>query len=361
MKVLFDYQTLMQKMGGVSRYHCELKKHLDKIENVSCDIPGLLSQNIYFENEFGIKAVKRYLPKTRRIIKMLNKIHTGFICRTNKYDILHPTWYDPYILKFRGESKIVYTIHDMIPELFPEHFPEKVRNERKQCFFAADKIIAVSENTKRDILKIYPQIPQDKISVVYESASLSGDSEDIAGLPEHYILYVGTRKEYYKNFAGLFEASAPLLKEYRDLYLVCVGGGMFNKEEIAEFQRYGAENKVMQIQLKDEQMNTVYRRAMCFVYPSFYEGFGLPVLEAMWNDCPCALSNKSSIPEVAEDAAIYFDPTDKKNIENAIRQIITDTALKERLVERGQIQRLKFSWDKAAQETYQVYMDAVKP
>ena len=360
MKVLFDYQTLIaQKYGGVSRYHCEIKKELDKIYGVSVDVPVLFSQNAYFEHEYGIKAVKEYPPKTKRLVKILNHWNTYLKCKLNKYDIIHPTWYDPYLLGHIGSAKLVITIHDMIYEIYPERFSSNAIENRKRYIFAADKIIAVSQNTKQDILTFYPEIVPDKISVIYESATLASKSKEVKGIPSRYILFVGARKGY-KNFEKFYQAIVPLLRREKDLYLVCIGGGAFDQKENLMINASGVAKKVQQHWLTDEELNTVYQRALCFVYPSLYEGFGLPILEAMGNSCPCAVSRASSFPEVAGEAAIYFDPENKQDIYQTVNRLVEDTLLREHLRDLGIIQYTKFSWEKTAQEMYEEYCKLVE-
>lgn len=360
MKVLFDFQTLIsQKYGGVSRYHCELRKELDKINDVVTDIPVLFSQNFYFENEYGIKAVSKYPPKTQRLIRTLNHWNTYLKCRKNHYDIIHPTWYDPYLLGHIGTAKLVVTIHDMIYEIYPDKFSKQGIENRKRYIFAADKVIAVSENTKRDILRFYPEIIPDKIAVIYESSTLVPQTEPIQGLPLQYILFVGARKGY-KNFDIFYQAIVPLLKQHEDLYLVCVGGDTFTQLEMGMLDASGVSGKVRQYCLTDAQLNTAYRKALCFVYPSKYEGFGLPILEAMGNGCPCIVSNASCFPEVAGNAAIYFNPEDKDDIYLQIKKVIDDSSLRQNLKEAGKRQYDRFSWREAAHQLYDVYSEVLK-
>ena len=173
-------------------------------------------------------------------------------------------------------------------------------------------------------------------------------------MPEKYILYVGNR-DFYKNFNNFILAVEPLLKEHKDLYLIAAGGGLFNKDELKLFESKNLKNKIIYKSADDTSLATLYSNALAFIFPTLYEGFGIPALEAMNCDCPVVMSNTSSLPEVGGDAAIYFDPTKTGDMTEKIGSVIFNKELREGLVKKGAIQRNKFSFEKTALDTMKIY------
>jgi glycosyltransferase involved in cell wall biosynthesis len=218
-------------------------------------------------------------------------------------------------------------------------------------------IIAVSENTKNDIIKLYG-IDENKITVVYHGNSLFVDDNMntlINKLPERYILYVGDRWAY-KNFDYFVKSVIPILQKDKGLYLVCGGSHPFNKKEIRLLKYYRCENRVLHVCVSDnDTLIGLYKNALAFVFPSLYEGFGIPVLESFSCGCPVVLSNSSSFPEVAGEAGVYFNPEDESSIREAIGSVIYNEEVRADLIKKGYKQLEKFSWEKTALETRRVY------
>ena len=354
MRILYDYQILLaQKYGGISRYYYELIERMRKQKDVSADIYCYFNQNAYFEGMFSDRGkdwLKR-LGETR-----VNQKVTLFQIRKNHYDIIHPTYYDPYILD-KKSGKLVITVYDMIHERYADTLGRNdpgVIEMKKKMILAANHIIAISESTKRDILEFYPEVPEEKITVVYIASNFkpSFNEEIVQRFPEKYILFVGSR-DTYKNFKRFFEAVKPMLEEDQDLHLVCVGGGAFTENERTEQGPLSA--RVHQINAGDEILSCAYTKAQCFVFPSQYEGFGIPTLEAFACDCPVVLSNTSSMPEVGGDAVVYVDPLNAEDMRGKIREVLTDSELREELVTRGRKQLTRFDWDQIATETLECY------
>ncbi len=205
----------------------------------------------------------------------------------------------------------------MIHEIYPEYFPlnDETSAWKKELAEKATKIIAISKNTKKDIIKYYG-INSNKIDVIYLGNSLydSGisnkiDRNIIGTMPKKYILFVGSRK-IYKNFYFFVEAVAPVLQKDENLNLICVGGGPFSNDERFYLKSFNIDRQIYHYTVNDDTLSEVYKRAIALIYPSLYEGFGLPILEAYSCSCPVILSNTSSLPEIAGDAAAYFDPKD---------------------------------------------------
>ena len=350
-KVLHDHQIFStQKFGGISRYFHELTKN-----KKNSTISVIYSDNHYFSKPFFKKfnIKNKYF---RYILAKVNKLYS--ICKIifSNYDIFHPTYYDPYFLKYLRKPFVI-TIYDMIHEKFPEYFKDSKRliENKKKLAFKASRIIAISESTKKDIIEIYG-IESGKIDVIYlaSSFSLSAKKPKIRTLDFPYILFVGKRG-LYKNFKNYIFAFSKVSKVHEDFKTICIGGGNFTDEEIDMFKKLEILDKVTQISASEEELWDYYSNSKMFVFPSEYEGFGLPILEAFSAKTPCLLSNKSSFPEVAKKAALYFDPKNQDEIIKRILQIIESESLKKQLIEKGESRLNFFSWTKTISATENVY------
>ena len=386
MKILYDYQIFTkQNYGGVSRYFYELMDNL-RAHKIDIEIPINYSKNIYIkEADFLSRPLKGYTeykdfllglrPKGKaKIYKLLQKLN--FIknaetanqkisierLKKQNFDIFHPTYYDSYFLKHIGKKPFVLTIYDMIHETYPELFSadNKIARQKKILAQKAEKIIAISENTKKDIIK-FIGINEDKILVIHLGNSINRQENNLKintdllkKLPEKYILFVGNRASY-KNFNNFSKALIPLFKINKKLNAVCAGGGEFSDKEINFFKTFNITDKFRQYSVNDSDMTLLYKNALVFVFPSLYEGFGLPILEAFNCGCPVAASNRGSLPEIAGNAAAYFNPEDISSITDAINNIIADDGTKEKMKKNGFEQLKKFSWEKTAEKTLDVY------
>jgi len=250
----------------------------------------------------------------------------------------------------------------MIDEIFSEpQSPSSVAcKEKLSAVKRADHIICISESTRRDLIRLL-NVPIKKTSVVHLGFSLTRDSESSSDLISNlnntssFILYVGNRNGH-KNFRGLLHAYAQsdfLKNKYK---LICFGGGRFSASEISLIQELDLKlDNVQQVSGSDAALGAYYKLAKVFVYPSLYEGFGIPPLEAMSFNCPVVCSNTSSMPEVVGDAALMFDPKDCESIKVAIERVVENEELRGDLVNRGRNRVQFFSWEKCAEETFEVY------
>jgi glycosyltransferase involved in cell wall biosynthesis len=279
-------------------------------------------------------------------------------------DLFHAT---DHLLPYFRRIKSVFTLHDLIFLFHPEtHKPLNrwfLTLMMPRFLRAADAVIAVSECTKRDAIRFYG-IPEEKITVIYEGVNprfRPASPEAIAavraryGLPEHFILYVGTI-EPRKNLTALLEAFHYLLATH-DLRLVIVGKkGWLYEGFFRRLRELGLEGQVIFTgYVPDEDLPAIYSAADLFVFPSLYEGFGLPVLEAMACGVPVICSNTSSLPEVAGDAAFLVDPADVRALAGAMEQALTDEHLRSELMAKGLERARWFTWEKAAAKTLEVY------
>ncbi|NQS99804.1 MAG: glycosyltransferase family 4 protein [Candidatus Omnitrophica bacterium] len=286
----------------------------------------------------------------------LNNVLLDWRLITNKFDIYHPTYYSCAVKKKRG-VKLVVTVHDMIHELFLSGLPNFQHDlvVKRQSINSADHIICVSNNTKRDLQQIY-NIDEELISVIYHGAPVESKktiAEQYA-LPEKpYVFYVGKRSGY-KNFSVLLQAFA-MQKVGSELDLVCFGGGRFTSVELAEFKELELENKIKYVEGPEELLQSYYKRAKLLVYPSRYEGFGFPPLEAMAFGCPVVAANTASIPEVTDGAALLFSPDNAEELCNCIKSTLNDNRLRQSKIASGLKRAQDFSWEKTAHQTYDLY------
>lgn len=369
MKIFFDHQAFsLHNHGGVSRYFCELIDGINQTADNGAYLPLLFSNNIHLQEKgFNTKPfLSNYNShKKVRLIYELNKYYTLPLLKKKPYDILHPTYFDSYFIPYRNRKPLVVTFHDMIHEKFAHQFVELtydrgIIERKRQLAQQADRIIAVSESTKQDIVELL-NINPDKIDVIYHGSSFSDgsdpavDATEVAAQP--YLLYVGSRK-VYKNFDGFLNVVHPLLKQY-NLKLICAGGGSFSPEEQTQIQSLGIGNLVEQQAIDDQILRKLYRQAVAFVYPSLYEGFGIPLLEAFDSNCPCIINNCSSFPEVAGDAALYVDFTDFDSVADAVERVLHDTSMRQDLIQKGRKRLAKFSWKTTVDQTLDVYRSLV--
>ncbi|MFL9831035.1 glycosyltransferase family 1 protein [Flavobacterium sp. ST-87] len=369
MKIILDPQIFnMQTYGGISRYYTEVFSRLKKNKRLSITLPIDSSNNVYIANSGLLLKEKKIVTSliktlnalgvsTRSLNRKISKKQTERPLRSTKFDLFIPTYYDPYFLDIIGNKPFVLTVYDMIHELMPQYFvgdPWNVAINKKILIEKATKIIAVSNNTKKDIIKVYPHIDESKIEVIYHGNSIQINENVVVDLPDNYILFVGSR-DNYKNFYFLVEAIKDLLIKDSTLKLICAGGGKFKEEEIEFIKSIGLQEKVEQRYFEEEQLGLFYKNAKCFVFPSMYEGFGIPVLESMACGCPIVLSNTSSFPEVAGNAGIYFEVNNKEDLKSKIEKVLDDEKYRDFYIRKGFEQAKQFNWDVASFQCLELY------
>lgn len=367
MKILYDHQTFtLQKYGGISRYYSELIKKFDDSENIKTETSLLLSNNHYIFDKKYVKHM-HFLPNKdfrgkQRLLLLPNKINSIYQVNRKNFDIFHPTYYDPYFLSYLGDKPFVLTVYDMIHEKFRDQFPQNdmVLNWKELLVKKASKIIAISENTKKDLIETF-NVADDKIKVIYLGSSMNFDEkiENTLELPQKYILFVGNRNSY-KNFVRFVEAVSLIINEDQEISVICVGDGKFDDSENFLLNRLKVRDHFYQYDVDDHTLTEFYKRALVFVFPSLYEGFGIPILEAFACKCPLACSETSSLPEIAGDGSIYFNPYDKGSIYFAIKKIIYDEKLSSAIVKKGSNRLKHFSWEKTVKDTKEVYEIVLK-
>jgi glycosyltransferase involved in cell wall biosynthesis len=362
LKVIFDNQIFTeQEFGGISRYYCALATQISRFPDDEAHIVAPLYINKYVKELNGEIVVGYYvqrIPKTGRVIKTLSSTFFNSVARWVKPDIVHETYYAERPT-YRGRIPHVLTVYDMIHERCPDSFAANDPMTRiKACaVHRADHIFCISENTRRDLLDIH-QVPEDRVTVTYlgyDALPLTAlTAADLVGSAP-YLLHVGGRHGY-KNFEGLLRAFAASSWLRDNLRLVCFGAAAFSRAELSLIAALGlSESQVIHLGGGDDRLAALYKGAAAFVYPSQYEGFGIPPLEAMSLDCPVICSNTSSIPEVVGDAGEYFDPLDIESIRAAIERVLQSPTRRAELVALGRSRREQFSWERCARETFDVY------
>ena len=363
-KVAYDPQVFsFQVYGGVSRYFCEIAQNIAKSDavNVKIAAPFYVCKYLKKINQkivFGFQAPNiRSLKLFFRICSMVFG-HLYLLFLNPK--IIHETYFFPYALGPRKAIRVL-TVYDMVHEKFPETYfsQNKASQYKAMAVERADHIICISETTKQDLIDLL-QIDPKKISVIYLGHSVHDQTlKDLSlikeVLPSRYLLYVGQRGGY-KNFNGFIKAYAQSNSMHSQFDIVCFGGGALSQEEVDLLIELGiTPEKIIHFSGGDEVLSCLYQNAAAFVYPSQYEGFGLPPLEAMSNDCPVICSNAGSIPEVVGDAGEYFDPNNVESIKNTLEGTLANP---ERLLELKLLGRQRarlFSWERCASETLDLY------
>jgi len=360
LKISYNYSyTFEQEYGGISRYFKEL---IFAIYSNNLAHPKIYSgininqpiRDLPWKINEG-KYISSYPCRGLKCIGYVNKIYNRLRNEFFDPDIIHQTNYVKNAFRTR-KAKNVLTVYDLIHEIYSET-REDFKNSAKikqESLDQADHILAISHSTKNDLMKYYG-IDNNKITVTHLGVSaISGNDKKPHKSPKFdYLLYVGKRGSY-KNFYRFIKAYSSSSTLTKDFKIIAFGGGKPSPEE-NQFINENCPGKVIFVNGNDYQLAIYYRNASAFVYPSEYEGFGLPPLEAMQYGVPVFSSNTSSLPEVVGDAGIYFDPFSFESIQEALEQNIYDSQKLYMIVSAGKKNITKFTWKKCAMETVKAY------
>ena len=340
MKILYDHQIFSyQKYGGISRLHTELIQKFMNYNNIEVNVGILDTENHYLKNNinfikyplFSRLNLKKNIP-----LYCINAAYSRKKLLLDNYDIFHPTYYNPYFLQYLKNKPYVITVHDMTHEIYPEFVTKRdyAIQWKRKAIQKAKRIIAVSENTKKDLLRFYNLDPEI-IDVIYLGNSLNHNTERLnIKLPESYILYVGSR-DRHKNFGVFLRALKDVCNNHKDLHILCVGGSGFTENELQKINNYHLNGRIHLLTPSDSELGYIYTNAKLFVFPSLYEGFGIPILEAFSMGCPIILSNSSCFPEIAGDAGVYFNPEKHSSLQEAIETVLVDTDYRDYLIKKA--------------------------
>lgn len=283
--------------------------------------------------------------------------------------IYHATYYRNPLLRWSA-NPVVVTVHDLIHECCPEYLDptyassiDRYVKAKRRCIFAADAIIAVSRATRDDLLSVYPQLDPGRVHVIHHGSDhvpalspAEASQQPPPGLPcRRFLLYVGTRG-HYKGFDDLLQAFTELGPYSRDLGLVCVGSP-FSAEEVARIDDLGLNGKVICSQADEAHLLRFYQHALGFVYPSWREGFGLPILEAMRARCPVVCSDIPSSREIADRYALFFQARDQHDLLRALQELLAwDPVRRAQHLSAAQAHASLFTWQDAARRTCDLYL-----
>lgn len=372
MHILYDHQMFaIQKVGGISRIFIELMREFS--QSSDCFIHWYRGIKT---DDYDISAyrdrLKRYWSIPNLPFKLVNldreyinrSLFKYFIQTFNgQYDIYHPSYYDATFLEIAKSKKLAVTICDMIPEKILSGNPQlasKFKNvveSKKILARQADIIFAISESTKKDVVDIL-QIEPEKIQVTYLASRIK--DFPLAELPEPcrskpYFLYVGTRSKY-KNFELVMQALATEPQLSNNFNLVCFGGSSdFLEPEIEFMEKHHIRENFIYLRGDDSLLKTLYTNALALLYPSRYEGFGLPPLEAMECQCPVICCSTSSLPEVVGDAAIFINSDSAEDLATAMQKVVGDLEYRAAALAKGRQQASLFTWEKSARQTLDGY------
>ena len=358
MKVLYDSQAFsMQSFGGVSRHYNKLCRYNGGAFETA--VSGVFSHNIYAQKLSGLKPfpIKKNFKGKSRLVCAINSFADAAAVRRQDYDVYHPSYY--FVPAVPKERPLVITVHDFIHEADPESFPpsDKTAWAKERSLKAASRIIAISENTKKDLLKYYPFVDESRVDVVLHAIEWERRAKKPApfGIKKPYVLFTGGRAGY-KNFIPFAQALAPLLVQ-NDLLLVCTGSP-FSPQEIAALQSFGAADRTLVFYSDEDDLRSLYENALFFVFPSLLEGFGLPILEAFVSGCPALLSNASCFPEIAGEAALFFDPKSQDSMREAFSKAVQSQSLRAHLARKGSERFDKFTMKGMMEGTAATYQRA---
>jgi glycosyltransferase involved in cell wall biosynthesis len=364
-KIFFDHQKFTtQKYGGISRYFATIINELKSNEEFDYLLGVLFSKNHYIQSEkqllnnglFRRFLLSEFMNATYR----LNTLYCKKLLKKNDFDIFHPTYYDPYFIADL-KKPMVTTVHDMTYERLPEYFwaNDPLSYQKRLNIDRADAIIVISETTKNDLLEL-TGADEDKVKVIYHGIDLQTPliSQPVENLPEQYILFVGDRGGY-KNFYMFIRAYAILREKYPDVKVVLTGGGSMGTGDLEFIKRLRLEDCVVHTQVSDEQLTYLYQHALVFIYPSLYEGFGLPILEAFKAQCPVLLSDTACFREIGSYAAVYFDTLYVDDLVTRMEELINSDQLRKELIGKGNRRILDFPVDKCTGSTLELYKSLI--
>ncbi len=353
MKILFDHQIFDIIYGGAAKYFAMLINYMPKD---SWETTSLYSSNEYIKAKNLFKTHKYLFRGQSRLVDVINRPYTNYCLRSKKFDVFHQTNFGTYCIKDLGNKPMVTTYHDSNLSTIDPH--PKIVEMQKISLKRADSIICVSKNTKKDMMNIF-NVDEKKVKVIYHGIEIPNmdllPSRRIMDAP--YILYVGRRSEY-KNFRRFITVFSRIHKIYPDINIVCTSSD-FSNVESELFSRLKISENLINVSANEQTMKLLYRDALFFIFPSFYEGFGMPILESWSCHCPVVLSNTSCFPEIAGDAGLFFNPEEDDDIYEKMLKMIEDEQLRIDMVRKGDVRVKRFSWKRCVDEHMEVYKSLI--
>lgn len=362
-RVLYDGMIFQrQAAGGINRYFESLIGHLPEHVQPMITTSTTRQQNFPEHNNLELYLRQFELPRPfRKVGRAVQAVRFRAVESQVAPDLVHATYYDMLGDSIRNvrSAPLVVTVHDMTHEKLPDLIDRHGKHAamKRRAIEQADAIICVSRNTRKDLLEIYPHL-KTRISVIHHATHL-GDVEPLVSSDSHgddrpSFLYVGSRTSY-KNFDRLLLAMQQIVATHPDAQLRTVGSP-FTRSEQQKLEAMGLADCVINHGLvSDSELSSLYRSSVALVYPSLYEGFGLPLIEAMSCDTAVIASDCSSIPEVVGEAGMLFNPHSTDSLVRCMNELLNDPNARADLITAGQQRRSQFSWNRAAEETLSVY------
>ena len=358
LKVVFDEQIfLLQDFGGISRYFVELIKAFQANPHLGVDVvlaSRLVRSTLAFEELPNFHLQKVGLPRALfallfgTILRRIRKANLGA-------DIVHTTFYVPGYLGRIDSTPIVSTIHDMIPEIATRpNRPTSPHMMKKSFVRSSDAVVAVSKNTLADARRLLPDVPKAFVSHLGVSADFSPGIPRHESLPIKYFLYVGERSNY-KDAATAIKAFASAVGKEENVKLLCVGGGKFSKVEAKLLSDLGIAHLVQQTNMSSAVLPSAYANALALLFTSNYEGFGLPVVEAMASAIPVLVANTPVSQEVAGDSGAFFPAGDADALANLIREVLDRPSSFGARTSNGIRLAQNYTWAACAEKTAEAY------
>ena len=365
MRIYYDHQLCsLQDAGGASRYHYELMRYFSGRSDVEIELFLGMNDTVYPYKELA-SARARVIgfggPLRRGMLRYaINELLGNSIAPfRGGFDVYHPAHHR--IMPLVRSRRIVVTHHDCTYERFPTfRHTKQVLRAKKALFARADAIICISESSRRDLLSFYG-VDKAKTRVIYHGLpqlprSAAAARELQKRLRRDYLLYVSGRFSY-KNFTALLQAFGET-GLYRCFDLLLLGGGPLTEEELQLISHLGLTDSIISVPTaSDALLAESYAGAKLFVYPSLWEGFGLPPLEAMAAGCPVLACNIASLPEICRDAPFYFEPEDQASLTGALLHAVSDENARQRAIKRGREVAAGYTWEKCGAATLALYRD----
>jgi len=367
MRILFDgFIYSIQSAGGINRYVKNLIEHLP--DDVTPILLASHGSPVHFPRRDNMELIvsragQRFHKPLRRVGRWISRRKFLKLQQSVQADLLHATYYHLLSRQLPSQSPLptVITVYDMIHERFSELLDPRGKEARakRQWVAQADRVICISENTRRDLLQAHAVDPSKVVVIPLATNIGSVQPEPENTAPSYpFYLYVGSRAGY-KNFNRLLEALQVVVRQFPSIRL-CVAGPPFRADERRRIDELSLRASVVHDGVPDDRrLARLYRSSIALVYPSRYEGFGIPPLEAMSCGTPVVAANTSSIPEVVGDAAALFEPEDTKQLAEILCEVAGDQRVRQRWIEAGRARATLFSWERTVEETMRLYRSLI--